>query len=69
MNSSSLRDFKMIFMKLLDKFVTLKREHLRANYSKFMTKELGKVTEPRRFNEVQLRTKLRSQFLIKDTRS
>ena len=59
MNSS--RDFKMIFMKLLDKFVTLKRE--------FMTKELGKVIEPRRFNEVQLRTKLRSQFLIKDIRS
>ena len=66
---NSFRDFKMIFMKLLDKFVTLKREYLRANYSKFMTKELGKVIEPRRFNEVQLRTKLRSQFLIKDIRS
>ena len=50
MNNSRLIDFKTIFMELLNKVSLLKTKYLRANYSKFMTKELNK--------DIMLRTKL-----------
>ena len=56
-NSSTLREFKMIFMKLSDKLVNLKRKYLTYNYSQYMTKELS--------NSIMLRTKLQSHFLKK----
>ena len=42
---------KTIFVGLLNKATPLKRKYLRANYSKFMTKELSKA--------IMLRIKLR----------
>ena len=42
-------------MELLNKVAPQKPKYLRANYSKFMTKELSKA--------IMLRTKLRNQFL------
>ena len=42
-------------MDLLNKFAPLKCKHLRANHSKFMTKELSKA--------IMLRTRFRHQFL------
>ena len=59
MNNSSFIEFKIIFLELLNKVAPLKAKYLRANYSKFMTKELSKA--------IMLRTKLRNQFLIKRT--
>ena len=44
-------------MELLNKVASLKPRYLKTNYSKFMTKELGKAT--------MLRTKLQNQFLRK----
>ena len=58
-NNSSFIELKTRFMELLNKMAPLKTKHLRANYSKFMTKELGKA--------IMLRTKLRNQFLKKTT--
>ena len=55
MNNSSFIELKTIFMELLNKVAPLKTKYLRANYSKFMTKELGKA--------IMLRTNLRNQFL------
>ena len=43
------------FMDLLNKFAPLKCKYLRANHSKFMTKELSKA--------IMLRTRFRHQFL------
>ena len=56
-NSSILRAFKMIFMKLWDKRVTLKPKYLTWNYSQYVTKELS--------NGIMLRTKFQSHFLKK----
>ena len=50
MNFSSFNEFKTTFMELLNKVVPLKTRYLRANSSKFMTKELSKA--------IMLRTKL-----------
>ena len=44
-------------MELLNKVAPLKTKYLRANYSKFMTKELSKA--------IILRTKLQNKFLKK----
>ena len=55
MNNSSFMELKTIFMELLNKVVPQKTKYLRANCSKFMTKELSKA--------IMLRTKLRNQFL------
>ena len=55
MNNSSFIELKTIFMELLNKVAPQKTKYLRANYSKFMTKELSKA--------IMLRTKLRYQFL------
>ena len=43
MISSSFIELITIFMKLLNRFAHLKTNYLRANYSKFMTKELSKA--------------------------
>ena len=59
MNNSSFNELKTIFMELLNKAAPLKTKYLRANYSKFMTKELSKA--------IIRRTKLRNQFLKKRT--
>ena len=42
-------------MEILDKFAPLKKKQIRANHSKFVTKELRKA--------IMLRSKLRNQFL------
>ena len=42
-------------MEILDKFAPLKKKYIRANHSKFVTKELSKA--------IMLRSKLRNQFL------
>ena len=42
-------------MEILDKFAPLKKKYIRANYSKFVSKELSKA--------IMLRSKLRNQFL------
>ena len=57
MNNSSFIELKTTFMELLNKVAPLKTKYLRANYSKFMTKELSKA--------IILRTKLRNKFLKK----
>ena len=59
MNDCSFIELKTIFMELLNKVAPLKTKYLRANYSKFITKELSKA--------IMLRTKLRNQFLKKRT--
>ena len=46
---------RKIFMEILDKFAPLKKKYIRANHSKFVTKELSKT--------IMLRSKLRNQFL------
>ena len=46
-------------MELLKKFAPLKTKFLRANHSKFVTKDISKA--------IMLRTKLRNQFLKKGT--
>ena len=56
MNNSSFNELKTIFMELLNKVAPLKTKYLRANYSKFMTKELSKA--------IMRRAKLRNQGLI-----
>ena len=45
---------RKIFMEILDKFALLKKKYIRANHSKFVTKELSKA--------IMLRSKLRNQF-------
>ena len=56
-NTLLIGDFKLqeTFMDLLNKFAPLKCKYLRANHSKFMTKELSKA--------IMLRTRFRHQFL------
>ena len=54
-----LRSLKICFMELLNKITPLKTKFLRANHSKFVTKEVSKV--------FMLRTKLRNKFLKKKT--
>ena len=44
---------KKIFMKHLDKFAPFKKKYIKANHSKFVTKELSKA--------IMLRSKLRNQ--------
>ena len=62
MNNSSFIGLKIMFMEPLNNVAPLKTKSLRANYSKFMTKELSKT--------IMLRTKLRNQFLkIRTSRS
>ena len=56
MNNFSFNELKTIFMELLNKVAPLKTKYLRANYSKFMTKELSKA--------IMRRAKLRNQCLI-----
>ena len=46
---------RKIFIEILDKFAPLKKKYIRANHSKFVTKELRKA--------IMLRSKLRNQFL------
>ena len=46
---------RKIFMEVLDKFASLKKKYIKANHSKFVTKELSKA--------IMLRSKLRNQFL------
>ena len=43
MNDCSFIELKTIFMELLNKVAPLKTKYLRANYSKFITKELSKA--------------------------
>ena len=59
MNSLDFGSLKKCFMELLNKFPSLKAKLLRANYSKFVTKDVSKA--------IMLRTKLRNQFLKKRT--
>ena len=54
-NIASFEELQKIFMDLLNKFAPLKCKYLRANHSKFMTKELSKA--------IMLRTRFRHQFL------
>ena len=42
-------------MEILDKFAPLRKKYIRANHSKFVTKEFSKA--------IMLRSKLRNQFL------
>ena len=44
-----------IFIEILDKFAPLQKKYIRANHSKFVTKELSRA--------IMLRSKLRNQFL------
>ena len=46
---------RKIFIEILDKFAPLQKKYIRANHSKFVTKELSKA--------IMLRSKLRNQFL------
>ena len=55
--NNSFTELKTIFTELLNKVAPLKTKYLRANYSRFMRKELSKA--------IMLRTKLRNQFLKK----
>ena len=55
MNSLDFGSLKKCFMELLNKVAPLKTKFLRANHSKFVTKDLSKA--------IMLRTKLRNQFL------
>ena len=57
MINSSFIEPTAIFMKLLNRVIPLKTKYLRANCSRFMTKELNKT--------IMLRTKLRNRFLKK----
>ena len=55
MNSLDFASLKKCFMELLNKVAPLKTKFLRANHSKFVTKDLSKA--------IMLRTKLRNKFL------
>ena len=55
MNSLGFGGLKNGFMKLLNEVAQLKTKFLRANHSKFVTKDVSKA--------IMLRTKLRNQFL------
>ena len=46
---------RKIFIEILDKFAPSKKKYIRANHSKFVSKELRKA--------IMLRSKLRNQFL------
>ena len=57
MNNLVFGSLKKCFIELLNKVAPLKTKFLRANHSKFVTKDVSKV--------IMLRTKLRNQFLKK----
>ena len=59
MSSLDFGSLKICLMELLNKITPLKTKFLRANHSKFVTKELSKA--------IMLRTKLRNKFLMKKT--
>ena len=59
MSSLDFGSLKICFMELLNKIAPLKTKFLRANHSKFVTKEVSKA--------IMLRTKLRNKFLKKKT--
>ena len=59
MNSLDFGSLKKCFIELLNKVAPLKTKFLRANHSKFVTKDVSKA--------IMLRTKLRNQFLKKRT--
>ena len=59
MSSLDFGILKICFMELLNKIAPLKTKFLRANHSKFVTKEVIKA--------IMLRTKLRNKFLKKKT--
>ena len=59
MNSLDFGSLKKCFIELLNKVTPLKTKFLRANHSKFVTKEVSKA--------IMLITKLRNQFLKKGT--
>ena len=46
-NNSSFIELKTTFMQLLNKVALLKTKYLRANSSKFLTKELSKAVMPK----------------------
>ena len=58
-NSLDFGSLKKCFIELLNKVASLKTRFLRANHSKFVTKDVSKA--------IMLRTKLRNQFLKKRT--
>ena len=51
-NESDLATLRKTFIETLDKFAPLKKNYIRANHSKFVTKELSKA--------IMLRSKLRN---------
>ena len=59
LNSLDFGSLKKCFIELLNKVAPLKSKFLRANHSKFVTKDVSKA--------IMLRTKLRNQFLKKRT--
>ena len=59
MSSLDFGSLKICFMELLNKIAPRKTKLLRANRSKFVTKEVSKT--------IMLRTKLRNKFLKKKT--
>ena len=59
MSSLDFGSLKICFMEILNKIAPLKTKFLRANRSKFVTKEVSKA--------IMLRTKLRNKFLKKKT--
>ena len=59
MNSLDFGSLKKCFIELLNKVAPLKTKFLRANHSKFVTKDVSKA--------ILLRTKLKNQFLKKRT--
>ena len=59
MNSLDFESLKKCFKELLNKVAPLKTKFLRANHSKFVTKDESKA--------IMLRTKLRNQLLKKRT--
>ena len=59
MYSVDFGSLKKCFIELLNKVAPLKTKFLRANHSKFVTKDISKV--------IMLRTKLRNQILKKRT--
>ena len=59
MSSLDFGSLKICFMELLNQIAPLKTKFMRANHSKFVTKEVSKA--------IMLRTKLRNKFLKKNT--
>ena len=59
MSSLDFGSLKICLMELLNKITPLKTKFLRANRSKFVTKEVSQA--------IMLRTKLRNKFLKKKT--